>query len=162
MEGMKNQHSTVFVTGVLLCSMRTVPFQMCFCYKRTYGHHFGFPNQTKCNKCSQFNLIQIPAWTPPENPKQERTKEAMPRITVSVQEGADVLGISKPHFLPLIKEGKIRTIKIGRRILVSVQSLREFVDGKKAPRNSRKITTNCRVKKNRQRHRKTTQPPLAI
>ena len=47
-----------------------------------------------------------------------------------------MLGISKPHFLPLIKEGKIRTVTIGRRILVSVQSLHEFVDGKKAPDNS--------------------------
>jgi len=42
--------------------------------------------------------------------------------------------ISKPHFLPLGKEGKIRTVKIGRRILVSVQSLRDFIDGTKESR----------------------------
>jgi excisionase family DNA binding protein len=77
--------------------------------------------------------IRIPAWTPSEKPKKERTKETTQRIAVSVQEGAKMLGISKPHFLPLIKEGKIRTIRIGRRVLVSVQSLREFVDGKNAP-----------------------------
>jgi len=78
--------------------------------------------------------IRIPARTPPEKPKQKRTEEAPPRIAVSVQEAAKLLGISKPHFLPLINEGKIRTVRIGRRVLVSVQSLREFVDGK--PRNS--------------------------
>ena len=77
--------------------------------------------------------IRIPAWTPPEKPKQKRTEEAIPRIAVSVQEGAKMLGISKPHFLPLINEGKIRTVRIGRRILVSVQSLHELVDSK--PRN---------------------------
>ena len=72
--------------------------------------------------------IRIPARTPPEKPEHKRT-ENIERIGVSVQEAAKMLGISKPHFLPLVKEGKIRTVQIGRRILVSVQSLREFVDG---------------------------------
>jgi excisionase family DNA binding protein len=44
-----------------------------------------------------------------------------------------MLGISRPHFYPLIKEGKIRTVNIGRRVLVSVQSLRDFIDGKNTP-----------------------------
>ena len=78
--------------------------------------------------------IRIPAWIPPEKPKRERT-ESLPPIGVSIPQAAKMLGISKPHFLPLIKEGKIRTIKIGRRILVSVQSLRDFVDGTREPRN---------------------------
>ena len=62
--------------------------------------------------------IRIPARTPPEKPKHKRT-ENTERISVSIQEAAKMLGISKPHFLPLIKEGKIRTIQIGRRTLVS-------------------------------------------
>jgi excisionase family DNA binding protein len=79
--------------------------------------------------------IRIPAWQ--AKPKAERKRtENTERIGVSIQEAAKMLGISRPHFYPLIKEGKIRTIKIGRRVLVSVQSLREFVDGKKAPHNS--------------------------
>jgi len=73
--------------------------------------------------------IRLPARTPPEKPKAKRTEEATPRIAVSIQEAAKMLGISKPHFLPLVREGKIRTVQIGRRILVSVQSLRDFVDG---------------------------------
>ena len=79
--------------------------------------------------------IRISARTSSEKPKVKRTEGATPRIAVSVQEGAKMLGISKPHFLPLIKEGTIRTVKIGRRILVSVQSLRDFVDGKTVPDN---------------------------
>jgi len=73
--------------------------------------------------------------TPPEQPKPKQT-ESIERIGVSTQEAAKMLGISKPLFLPLIKEGKIRTVTVGRRILVSVQSLRDFVDGKNAPQNS--------------------------
>jgi excisionase family DNA binding protein len=79
--------------------------------------------------------IRIPARTPPEEPKKEQTEKAE-RIAVSIQDAAKMLSISKPHFLPLIKEGKIRTVQIGRRILVSVQSLRDFVDGKEETRDS--------------------------
>jgi excisionase family DNA binding protein len=79
--------------------------------------------------------IRIPARTPPEKPERRRT-ENVERIGVSIQEAAKMLGISKPHFLPLINERKIRTVRIGRRILVSVQSLREFVDGTKDTHNS--------------------------
>jgi excisionase family DNA binding protein len=79
--------------------------------------------------------IRIPAWTPSKKPKKERS-ETTQRIAVSIQEAAKRLGISEPHFRPLIKEGKVRTVKIGRRILVSVQSLHELVDGKNNPDNS--------------------------
>ena len=42
-------------------------------------------------------------------------------------------GIDRKTFLPLIENGDVRTVKIGTRIIVSVQSLRDFVDGKKEP-----------------------------
>ena len=79
--------------------------------------------------------IRIPARTPPEKSERKRT-ENVERIGVSVQEAAKMLGISRPHFYPLIKDGKVRTVKIGRRTLVSVQSLRELVDGTAEPHNS--------------------------
>ena len=79
--------------------------------------------------------IRIPARLPESKPEHKQT-ESIERISVSIQEAAKMLGISKPHFYPLIKEGKVRTVKIGRRILVSVQSLREFVDGKNEPPSS--------------------------
>ena len=79
--------------------------------------------------------IRIPARPPEPKPERKRT-ESIERIGVSILEAAKMLGISRPHFYPLIKEGKVRTISIGRRVLVSVQSLHEFVDGKKEPPNS--------------------------
>jgi hypothetical protein len=44
-----------------------------------------------------------------------------------------MLGVGKPLILVLIKEGTIRTARIRKRVIVSVQSLRDFVDGKNAP-----------------------------
>ena len=79
--------------------------------------------------------IRIPARQPDPKPERKRT-ENIERLGVSIQEAAKMLGISRPHFYPLVKEGKIRTIQIGKRVIVSVQSLREFVDGKNAPGNS--------------------------
>jgi excisionase family DNA binding protein len=78
--------------------------------------------------------IRIPARTLPEEPKKERT-ENIERIGVSIQEAAKMLGISRPSFYPLIKDGKVRTVQIGRRVLVSVQSLRDLVDGEKEPQD---------------------------
>ena len=90
--------------------------------------------------------IRIPARTPPELPKPKQI-ESIERISVSIQDAAKMLGISKPHFLPLIKDGKIRTVTVGRRILVSVQSLREFVDGEKEPPNSAENTAELQGEK---------------
>jgi excisionase family DNA binding protein len=80
--------------------------------------------------------IRIPAWTPPEKPKKKPPEKAAQRITVSVQEEADMLGVHKDTLMVLVKAEEIRTIKIGRRILVSIKSLNEYVDGKITPGNS--------------------------
>jgi excisionase family DNA binding protein len=80
--------------------------------------------------------IRIPARTPSVKPKKERTEKILTRLTASIREGADMLGVHKDTLMVLVKAGKIRSIKIGRRTLVSRQSLREFVDGKNEPENS--------------------------
>ena len=90
--------------------------------------------------------IRLLAGTPQEKPEKKRT-ETIERIGVSIQEAAKMLGISRPHFLPLVKEEKIRTVKIGRRILVSVQSLRDFVNGTQAPCDSPENTAKLQGKK---------------
>jgi excisionase family DNA binding protein len=79
--------------------------------------------------------IRIPARTPPEKPKTNRT-ENIEWIGVSIPQAAKLLNIGKPLMSQLVKTGKIRAVKLGKRVVVSVQSLREFVDGKKEPHNS--------------------------
>ena len=71
-------------------------------------------------------------------PKPEHKQvESVPQIGVSIPQAAKLLNIGKPLMSLLIKTGQIRAIKLGKRVVVSVQSLREFVDGKEEPRNSR-------------------------
>ena len=69
--------------------------------------------------------MQIPA----KNPSQEPT-DGVERIGVSVKKAATMIDLSERTVWTLIKEGKIRSVRCGARVIVSVQSLREFVEGK--------------------------------
>ena len=73
----------------------------------------------------------------PTEPKPEHKQtEAIPQIGVSVPQAAKLLNIGKPLMSFLVKTGQIRAVKLGKRVVVSVQSLREFIDGTKDPCNS--------------------------
>ena len=79
--------------------------------------------------------ITIPGGKPvririPEKPLQP--VKNIERIGYSIEETAESLGVSVPMIMPLVKEGKIRTVRVGRRIIISIKSLRDFVDGKPA------------------------------
>ena len=79
--------------------------------------------------------IRIPARTPQKKPEGKRTESAPP-IGVSIPQAAKMLNIGKPLVSHLVKTGKIRSIKLGKRVVVSVQSLHDLVDGKNEPQNS--------------------------
>jgi len=79
------------------------------------------PSNTKSRVC-------IPAKT--TSPKDE-CHVTIERIGYSIKETMQSLGVSKMTVCALIKQGKIQSIKVGKRRIVSVQSLRDFVDGKK-------------------------------
>jgi excisionase family DNA binding protein len=79
--------------------------------------------------------IQIPPRRVEQKPEDKRT-ESIPPIGVSISQAAKLLNIGKPLMYNLIKTGKIRATKLGKRVIVSVQSLREFIDGKKEPCDS--------------------------
>jgi len=85
-----------------------------------------------------MSRISIPCGKPaririPEKPAQPvKTTE---RIGFSIEETAESLGVSVPMIMPLVKEGKIRTVRVGRRIIISIKSLREFVDGQNSAKN---------------------------
>jgi len=79
--------------------------------------------------------IRIPARTPQKKPEGKRT-ESIPPIGVSIPQAAKMLNIGKPLVSHLVKTGEIRAIKLGKRVVVSVQSLHDLVDGKNEPQNS--------------------------
>ena len=56
------------------------------------------------------------------------------RIGVSVEEAAIMLSLCVRSVWVLIKDGRLRHVKFGTRCIVSVKSLREFVDGKQEPK----------------------------
>ena len=60
---------------------------------------------------------------PPKEPQE------VERIGVSADDAAVMLGVSVRTVWKLAKDGTVRTSKIGRRTVFSVQSLREIVDG---------------------------------
>jgi hypothetical protein len=72
------------------------------------------------------SCIKIPAKA--QNPESVDDVE---RIGVSVKRAAKMLDLSERHVWTLVKEEKIRSVKSGTRTIVSVLSIREFVDGKK-------------------------------
>ena len=52
------------------------------------------------------------------------------RLGVSVKTAAKMLDVSERTMWTLAKEQKIRTARVGTRVIFSVESLREFVGGK--------------------------------
>jgi excisionase family DNA binding protein len=89
--------------------------------------------------------IRIPAWTPTEKPERKPT-EASP-IGVSITQAAKMLNVGRPLMANMVKTGKIRSTKLGKRVVVSLQSLHELMDGKKEPDNSAEKTGGLRGKK---------------
>ena len=53
-----------------------------------------------------------------------------PLIGVSAEVASEMIGVGVRTMWNLAKEEKIRTVRIGTRVIFSAQSLREFVDGK--------------------------------
>ena len=80
--------------------------------------------------------IRIPERRPPEKPKNNRIENIEP-ISVSIPQAAKLLNVGKPLISRLVKTGKIRAVKLGKRVVVSVQSLHELF-GDKEPPNSGK------------------------
>jgi predicted transcriptional regulator len=71
---------------------------------------------------------------PKTETKNEQT-ENLDCIGGSVAKAATRIGVSERTIWDLAKTGIIRTTRIGRRCIFSVQSLRDFVDGTQEPCN---------------------------
>jgi excisionase family DNA binding protein len=53
----------------------------------------------------------------------------MDRLAYSINETASALSMGRTSIYALIKEGRLETVKLGRRTLVKVDSLRRLVNG---------------------------------
>ena len=62
-------------------------------------------------------------------------------------EAAEAIGVSVPTVSLLIHQKKIRAKSIGKRLIVSVQSLHEFIDGKERAKKRTKKSPATQVEK---------------
>lgn len=53
----------------------------------------------------------------------------MHQLTLSISEACSTLSLSRSSIYKLINSGRLRTIKIGSRTLVTSESLKALVDG---------------------------------
>ena len=58
---------------------------------------------------------------------QSSTKAVIPPVLYRVDEAAEALRISRSVIYELIRSGQLRTVKVGRRRLVPVQALDDYV-----------------------------------
>ena len=49
------------------------------------------------------------------------------KMTLSVREAAEMIGISKPKMYEMVRAGKVRSVKAGKKILISRQSLMDWL-----------------------------------
>lgn len=57
----------------------------------------------------------------------------VPRLALSRREAAEALGVSEDHFLRHVLP-RVRTVPLGRRVLVPVRELEEFLAREAGPR----------------------------
>jgi excisionase family DNA binding protein len=50
-------------------------------------------------------------------------------ITASINDTARALGLGRTSIYALIREGRLETVKLGRRTLVRIASIRRLLDG---------------------------------
>ena len=83
----------------------------------------------------------------PAKPAQPE-KQNIEHIGVSAEVASEMLGVGVRTMWNLAKEQKVRTVRIGRRVLFSVQSLREFVDGRPADADKPNVACVAEGKEN--------------
>ena len=58
----------------------------------------------------------------PQNSSPEHTK-----ITLTVPEAAELIGICRPKMYEMVRAGKVRSVRAGKKILISRQSLLDWL-----------------------------------
>lgn len=60
---------------------------------------------------------------------KKNTQSYAQKLTLSVQEAADMIGVSKPIMYRLLDDSEVRSIRIGRKILIPQESVTDYLRG---------------------------------
>src|SRR5205814_333602 len=72
-------------------------------------------------------LMRRLGWTHPSTREnKESNLDASSKVAVSVAEAAELVGLSRAGFYPLVLSGDVPSIKVGKRRLVPIAGLREW------------------------------------
>jgi excisionase family DNA binding protein len=145
----KNQKNPQNVTNVTLGKMHFGKMRRPLHTNAVFGFQMSANKKNTAMITIPLNTntgIRIPERTPPEKPECKQTK-SIPQIGVSIPQAAKMLNIGKPLMSHLVKTGQIRAVKLGKRIVVSVQSLHDLVDGTRESHNYQENNDELQGKK---------------
>ena len=78
-------------------------------------------------------MLRNPWHYPPVTPPDNSHPQPVERRTLTIKETAASLGISDWMVYEMVKRGEIKTIRVGKRILVPVSALDQFVAENQSP-----------------------------
>ena len=64
---------------------------------------------------------------PTLQPEPKREPSPIPALSLSVEDAAKALGLGRTFVFQLIKEGRLKAVKIGRRTLIPVTECEAFL-----------------------------------
>ena len=62
-----------------------------------------------------------------DNDISQKSSPVNAKVTLTVPEAAELIGVCKPTMYEMIHAGKVRSVKVGKKILISRQSLMDWL-----------------------------------
>ncbi|MEM6484195.1 MAG: helix-turn-helix domain-containing protein [Pseudomonadota bacterium] len=66
--------------------------------------------------------------------------ESLDRYALTYREAADLVGVSERTLFEWASQGRLRVMRVGRTVRVSVWALREFVEAHESPAENSEVT----------------------
>jgi excisionase family DNA binding protein len=67
---------------------------------------------------------------------RDRALESSPRLLLTVEEAADLIGICRSNMFKLIRRGEVKSVKVGRLRRIPPAALEDYVRQLSAPTDS--------------------------
>ena len=86
-----------------------------------------------------FDNTEAPLQEPEhlDNDIPQKSSPVNAKVTLTVPEAAELIGICKPTMYEMVRAGKVRSVKVGKKILISRQSLMDWLKEKEIPMRER-------------------------